>query len=190
MDSLSDEVLLLVLSHVRDAVTLLDGVPLACRRWRRLAREPAVWAGVELVVPPRASSEQLRAAARVVLHAPRLRRLDLADQYAHVDGGVGRAMLVSALRRRRRLRVHEVLVRSDDSSTSQVLREAMALAWRSRDDVTMVQLDVIQHPETLITVAGERCSLYRVLADLRRLDELVLDSCFGTLLQLYAINCW
>ncbi|KAJ1528916.1 hypothetical protein ONE63_007285 [Megalurothrips usitatus] len=62
------------MSLVEDGMTLLDSVPLVCRRWRRLSREPAAWADVDihvgLIHPP-------DDAARLLLHAPTLRQLHM-----------------------------------------------------------------------------------------------------------------
>ncbi|KAJ1528376.1 hypothetical protein ONE63_006791 [Megalurothrips usitatus] len=75
-----------VLSLVRDGPTLLDVVPLVCKRWRHLARDAAAWASAELRVRGEyATRDQLVADLRVLLHAPHLRRLELrlSDVYTH-----------------------------------------------------------------------------------------------------------
>jgi hypothetical protein len=73
MDNLPDELLLMILGHVQDPLTLLDNVPLVCRRWQKLAREPHAWAAV--CVEGVFTLDK----ARVVLHAPHLRRLEVCQ---------------------------------------------------------------------------------------------------------------
>ena len=48
MDELPDEVLVLVFSYVADGLSLLDAVPLVCKRWLQLSRDPRAWAGVRV----------------------------------------------------------------------------------------------------------------------------------------------
>lgn len=42
------DVLVRIFSMVTDGTVLLDVLPLVCRHWHRVARDPAAWAGVRL----------------------------------------------------------------------------------------------------------------------------------------------
>ena len=82
MDELSDKLVLRIFSHVKDGTTLLQVLPLVCRRWRELSRDPGAWAAVELVWP----NTEFRLAeqpphARLLRRAPALRRLHLQVGY-------------------------------------------------------------------------------------------------------------
>lgn len=74
MERLPDELLVMVLSEVRDAATLLDAVPLVCRRWRRLA--PLCWDGVPVRLECRDNMTTVKD-ARLLLRAPASARLHL-----------------------------------------------------------------------------------------------------------------
>ena len=73
METLPDELLLCILQHVgvSDLVVRVGGV---CRRWQRLARDPALWRRRTLHYRFCASDEDFTAS---LLHAPRLDKLDL-----------------------------------------------------------------------------------------------------------------
>ncbi|XP_034232526.1 uncharacterized protein LOC117640275 [Thrips palmi] len=103
---LPDELWVRVFSFLDDAATLLDVVPLVCRRWRDLAGCPGSWANVSVIrnvdwfkVPD--------PDLRVLLHAPGLRCLDLhcTGRTCGDGSNAGRWLedhwLVSALRRSR-----------------------------------------------------------------------------------------
>ncbi|KAJ1527182.1 hypothetical protein ONE63_008713 [Megalurothrips usitatus] len=92
MDELPDELVLHILSFVGDARTLLDAVPLVCKRWHRLHREPAAWAAVDLGCTVGDAQS-----ARVLLHAPAARSLRL-DAFPTYDGDATQ-QLAAALRR-------------------------------------------------------------------------------------------
>ncbi|KAJ1519756.1 hypothetical protein ONE63_005012 [Megalurothrips usitatus] len=70
--TLPPELLVHILSFVTDGRTLLDAVPLVCRRWHRLgvSRDSAAWRGARLCCTPGDVD-----AARVLLHAPALQSL-------------------------------------------------------------------------------------------------------------------
>lgn len=87
MEALSDELMLLVLGQVTDALTLLDSVPLVCRRWHGLSRDPRAWAGARLVVRVSLEGRVQRRQACALLHAPALRELSLLHG-PPIDGGV------------------------------------------------------------------------------------------------------
>ena len=41
---------MLIFRKVTNGFTLLDSLPLVCKQWCRVARDPSSWAGVELCV--------------------------------------------------------------------------------------------------------------------------------------------
>lgn len=82
VDALPDELLLLVLSFVGDARTLLDAVPLVCKRWLRLHRDRRVWAEVDIDV---AESEERVSTFRYVLHAPAASSLSMVGYTCHPE---------------------------------------------------------------------------------------------------------
>lgn len=63
MEDLPDEMLLRVFS-LPDGLTLLDSIPLVCKRWRRVACDPLAWSNVEVDWSWRLDQ------ASMVLHAP------------------------------------------------------------------------------------------------------------------------
>ena len=79
MDLLPDEVLLMVLGRVDCGETLLAAVPLVCRRWHALARDPRAWASacarVEVLGRGKKGGDCRVALrhARLLQHAPALR---------------------------------------------------------------------------------------------------------------------
>ncbi|XP_034233256.1 uncharacterized protein LOC117640645 isoform X2 [Thrips palmi] len=86
MDALPDELLLEVLGRVDDGLTLLDAVPLVCRRWHRLSRDPGAWSSVTVHIKgcfhyeakggdedEHDGHDVIQNAARILLHAPSLR---------------------------------------------------------------------------------------------------------------------
>lgn len=80
MESLPDEVLLMVLGGITDAFTLLDAVPLVCRRWHRLSRHPEAWASASVKVQMDDEYHRVkRDDARLLLHAPALRELEVSE---------------------------------------------------------------------------------------------------------------
>ncbi|KAJ1519748.1 hypothetical protein ONE63_005004 [Megalurothrips usitatus] len=96
MDALPDELLLHILGFVADAPTLLDAVPLVCRRWHRLHREPAAWARVHIKYGGTSCSSLFRE----LLHAPAAIVLDVtAPPRAHSMSPSFARRLSSALRR-------------------------------------------------------------------------------------------
>lgn len=110
---LPDELWVHVFSYLDSGETLLDVVPLVCRRWLDLARDPRSWAGVSV----RGKVDGLdpsrpRRSARVLLHAPTLRCLNLHCTQRTV-GNKERQWpedhwLVSSLRRCRSVVLEEV----------------------------------------------------------------------------------
>lgn len=81
LSDLPDELLLLILSKVGHAPTLLDSVPLVCKHWKALAREAQVWSGVDLQLPEVPDREVGEGPpgveTRALLHAPVIRSLTL-----------------------------------------------------------------------------------------------------------------
>ncbi|XP_034246903.1 uncharacterized protein LOC117648506 [Thrips palmi] len=77
VDVLPDEILTQVFSNLSDGRTLLDTLPLVCKRWCRVARDPASWAGVRLVVKNDVADE-----ARILRRAPAARSLEIEARWA------------------------------------------------------------------------------------------------------------
>ncbi|XP_034246242.1 uncharacterized protein LOC117648113 isoform X2 [Thrips palmi] len=89
MDAFPDELLLEVLGRIdNDALTLLDVVPLVCKRWHRLSRDPGAWSSVTVSIVGCSyfggrgngkrhvyHHDEMLEAARILLHAPALRRV-------------------------------------------------------------------------------------------------------------------
>ncbi|XP_034246193.1 uncharacterized protein LOC117648092 [Thrips palmi] len=87
MDAFPDELLLMVLSYIDDALTLLDAVPLVCKRWHRLSRDPGAWNNATVSIvgcsydeegcysKKHENHDKILKAARILLHAPALRRV-------------------------------------------------------------------------------------------------------------------
>ncbi|KAE8741561.1 hypothetical protein FOCC_FOCC012898 [Frankliniella occidentalis] len=112
MDALPDELLLLILGRVADGRVLLYAVPLVCKRWRRLSRDPRVWRRVEVSLGgcdhgPEGDDDEdthgdLLEAARVLLHAPLLRSISF-DWIDYCNGpwscDFEKRVTVSALKR-------------------------------------------------------------------------------------------
>lgn len=48
METLPDTLVVRILSKVGDGLMLLDVLPLVCQRWRRLCRDHAAWAEVDV----------------------------------------------------------------------------------------------------------------------------------------------
>ncbi|XP_034251800.1 uncharacterized protein LOC117651666 [Thrips palmi] len=95
--ALPDEILTFVFSMLTND-TKLDVLPLVCKRWRHLARDPSSWAGVELSV--RKGSFHEYRAYRVLRYAPAVKSLEIGE-WDVVDGFCQLpicAMLQSALR--------------------------------------------------------------------------------------------
>ncbi|XP_034237770.1 uncharacterized protein LOC117643161 [Thrips palmi] len=109
VDDLPDELLVLVFSKLADGATLLDVLPLVCKRWCRLACDPASWAGVRIVVGDLEGHE-----ARVLLHAPAAKTLEFGLTYSISDHFRMRA-LRSALRRSR-VAVHGTISIPEETS--------------------------------------------------------------------------
>lgn len=107
-----DELLLLILGRVADGRVLLCAVPLVCKRWRRLSRDPRVWRRVEVSLGgcdygPEGDDDEdthgdLLEAARVLLHAPLLRSISF-DWIDYCNGpwscDFEKRVTVSALKR-------------------------------------------------------------------------------------------
>lgn len=175
MDKLPNELVLQVLSLVRDGPTLLDVVPLVCKRWRRLARDAAAWASAELRVRGEyATRDQLVADLRVLLHAPHLRRLELrlSDVYTHQTEED--AMKVSALRRSR------ATVRELRLAEGAVVCPAITdFLWCQRDALRVLDADIPEEDGEDDVVPDENGELrpptfLGVLAKLHLLTELRL----------------
>lgn len=94
MDALPDELLLCILQHVgvSDLVVRVGGV---CRRWQRLARDPALWRRQTLHYRSCTSDEDFTAS---LLHAPRLDKLDLTGLQAGSAAERGLQLLRKARR--------------------------------------------------------------------------------------------
>ncbi|XP_034246703.1 uncharacterized protein LOC117648336 isoform X2 [Thrips palmi] len=87
MDAFPDELLLEVLGRIDDPLTLLDVVPLVCKRWHRLSRDPGAWNSATVSIvgcsyfddgdigDEHENHDKILNAARVLLHAPALRRV-------------------------------------------------------------------------------------------------------------------
>lgn len=98
VDALPDELLLHILSFVADARTLLYAVPLVCRRWHRLHRDPAAWSRVHLSCMVDDEED-----AWVLRHAPAARTLRLDGH--HEDDREGRGSVRHCVRALGRSRV-------------------------------------------------------------------------------------
>ncbi|KAJ1526601.1 hypothetical protein ONE63_008187 [Megalurothrips usitatus] len=175
MDALPDELLLLVLSFVGDARTLVEAVPLVCKRWRRLQRDHRVWADVDLECNVH---YDVMSASRALLHAPTARRLTvyehhfLKNRLTHDDAAdpiLQRAeacrRLASALRRTR-----VVLTRAELASapgmTAEVLEAAVGLLRRQRDHLRGLDVHLPVPPAST--------SLFEAVAMQRRLEALTV----------------
>lgn len=91
MDALPDELLLRILSMVEDGRTLLQSVPLVCKRWHALHLEPEAWAGVRFEEYPDDDDRARADAALLLARAPYMHCL---STYA-----LGDARMFAALRR-------------------------------------------------------------------------------------------
>ncbi|KAK3929292.1 F-box protein MET30 [Frankliniella fusca] len=111
-DLLPDELWVCVFSFLDDAATLLDVVPLVCRRWCQLAGQSRSWANVSV----KRNVDRLKGpdpVLRVLLNAPGLRRLELQCTGRTLDSGrvwPEDHKLVSALRRSRAVVLEELLL--------------------------------------------------------------------------------
>jgi hypothetical protein len=140
MDGLPDELMLMILGHVDEADTLLDAVPLVCRRWLELSRDPRAWAAVSVVECGTLNE------ARAVLRAPHLRRLEIS---CLSEGGDSR--MQSALRRSS-VTVRELLQVHGNVNHPTFL----ALLWRSREQLRELVIDLCYHKGqvTITTVSA------------------------------------
>lgn len=156
VNALPDEIVVLIFSKVEDGATLLDNVPLVCKRWCRLARDPASWAGVELTL-----TDQLVAETRVLLHAPAAKSLTIDPWLAgHPTRRV--AQLVRSVLRRTRVAVRAVSVlenrrvKQEQGLQADILH---CLVWRS-ELLTELRLHLSHHVDcdyTWVGVSELRC---------------------------------
>ncbi|XP_034243536.1 uncharacterized protein LOC117646590 isoform X2 [Thrips palmi] len=168
--ALPDELLVDVFSRVADGGALLDTLPLLCKRWRRLCRDSKAWRDVEVRFEARYEhgvpvvTSEPTVAARIVLHAPSLRSLDLE--------GPDRAVLLALRRSKavvRRLCVKTAFWKAGDDG---LCPEVLDVLWRSRHCARRVQL-------WLDDERAQRDSQGRpaldILGDLEHLEELRLE---------------
>ncbi|XP_034253851.1 uncharacterized protein LOC117652821 isoform X2 [Thrips palmi] len=121
MDALPDELLLMVLGRVDDALTLLEEVPLVCKRWHRLSQDPRAWRSASVLIEgctyyensykgEHENHAEILNAARVLVHAPALRHVSFG-WYSASPGpfscSFDKEMMTSALARSK-AQVHEI----------------------------------------------------------------------------------
>lgn len=162
VDTISDKLLSRVFGMLSSGHTLLDVLPLVCKRWHRVARDPASWAGVRLrMASADFDNPGKRARAnRILLHAPAAKSLT-------VTSGPGERELAAL----RRTRVQVDTVHLDDEGWAypeevedmdEAVDEVASFLLRQRD------LRVLS---LLMAGAGEERILPTV-AKLPRLQEL------------------
>lgn len=78
MNCLPDDVLSKVFSLL-PPVMLLDSVPLVCKRWHQLSKQPDSWRNFNLTFPSDASKKQLGELSRFAKAAPYINCLDFSD---------------------------------------------------------------------------------------------------------------
>ncbi|XP_034240831.1 uncharacterized protein LOC117645047 [Thrips palmi] len=168
-ECLSDDVLLHIFSFLEDGLFLLDVVPLVCKRWHRLAREPDAWRGVEVKEEDLYNYDD-HDMARLVLHAPFLRH---AIRYSFPEGSAAS----EALRRSGVVarEFHCCCVGMDhdfrDDRTA-----VLDLLYRSRHYCRRVSVSVTG-PGGEDTSDSQGRSALQVLASLRALEDLDLYNC-------------
>jgi hypothetical protein len=143
MDGLPDELMLMILGHVDEADTLLDAVPLVCKRWLELSRDPRAWAAVSVVECGTLEK------ARAVLRAPHLRRLKISFLSEEGYQPTNHSRMRSALRRSR-FTVRELLVSGDVHHPT-----LLALLWRSKKQLRELSMDLCYYngPLSITTVS-------------------------------------
>ncbi|XP_034240681.1 uncharacterized protein LOC117644960 [Thrips palmi] len=177
MEALSDEVMLRIFAPL-SGTALLDVVPLVCKRWQKLSRDPRAWEGVAVwgreYCRTEAEKETPPVDARVLLHAPAVRRINIGSQWDR--------WMVSAFTRSKAVVLHKLYF---DAIGWKILPRAARVAlldmlWRSRDCVREVHSLQFDKGDEAAAAGGplrdsEGRSPLAILAQLKRLHALGLD---------------
>lgn len=162
IDLLPDEIMLIIFSYITDGTTLAKDIPLVCKRWKRLSRDPAAWAGISVVCPFTYDVPLIQ--LWLLCRAPALDILDVGSlEHPGLVNSIQRVLVVRRL-------LSAATVSSDVPSAH--ISALLDLMWRSR---TLLRcLNFTLDDNSLVATDHEGHTTLQVLSQLHKLRSIVL----------------